>query len=73
MYPYFWGRKPYWAQRLAFEDPDPQFDEFLKAGFARVQVPARLGFEAAIDQYVFNANLPLYFGSSYLIEFATLY
>ncbi|KAG5288477.1 glycoside hydrolase family protein, putative [Histoplasma capsulatum G186AR] len=52
MYPYFWGRKPYWAQRLAFEDPDPQFDEFLKAGFARVQVPARLGFEAAIDHFL---------------------
>ncbi|QSS62251.1 glycoside hydrolase family protein, putative [Histoplasma capsulatum] len=52
MYPYFWGRKPYWAQRLAFEDPDPQFDEFLKAGFARVQVPARPGFEAAIDHFL---------------------
>ncbi|EGE77182.2 hypothetical protein BDDG_00119 [Blastomyces dermatitidis ATCC 18188] len=52
MYPYFWGRKSYWAERLAFEDPDPQFDEFLKAGFARVQVPARPGFEAAIDHFM---------------------
>ncbi|KKZ58596.1 hypothetical protein EMCG_05492 [[Emmonsia] crescens] len=52
MYPYFWGRKSFWADRLAFEDPDPQFDEFLKAGFARVQVPARPGFEAAIDHFL---------------------
>jgi hypothetical protein len=48
--PYFWGRKTQWTRRLAFDDPDPVFDEFLKAGFCRVVVPARPGFEGAIDQ-----------------------
>lgn len=69
MYPYFWGRKSYWADRLAFEDPDPQFDEFLKSGFARVQVPVRPGFEAAIDQYVPTAK---WSKSSMTQEFLTL-
>jgi len=49
-YPYFWGSKQRWTARLAFSDPDPVFDEFLKAGFCRVVVPARPGFENAVDQ-----------------------
>jgi hypothetical protein len=52
-YPYFWGRPDTWITKLTtINDPDPVFDEFLKAGFARVVVPARPGFEGAIDQYV---------------------
>jgi hypothetical protein len=47
------------VDRLAFDDPDPQFDEFLKAGFARVQVPYRLGFEAAID-LLDSSIMPIY-------------
>ncbi|PKS08535.1 hypothetical protein jhhlp_004921 [Lomentospora prolificans] len=52
MYPYFWGRKYLWADKLAIEDTDPEFEEFLKAGFCRVQVPARPGFEPAIDHFL---------------------
>jgi hypothetical protein len=51
-YPYFWGQKEQWRTRIAFDDPDPVFTEFVKAGFCRVMVPARPGFEGAIDQYV---------------------
>jgi hypothetical protein len=51
-YPYFWGRKNQWEERLAFEDPDPLFNQFLKAGFCRVSVPARPGFEGAIDHFM---------------------
>lgn len=50
-YPYFWGSKSRWLSRIAFDDPDPVFDEFLKAGFARVVIPARPGFEGAIDHF----------------------
>jgi hypothetical protein len=49
-YPYFWGAKHNWIKKLTINDPDPVFDEFLKIGFARVVVPARRGFEGAIDQ-----------------------
>ncbi|KAL8788558.1 MAG: hypothetical protein Q9213_001631 [Squamulea squamosa] len=50
-YPYYWGRKSQWAQRIAFEDTDPIFNDFLRAGYARVIVPARPGFESAIDHF----------------------
>jgi hypothetical protein len=56
-YPYFWGRKSQWDERLAFEDPDPLFNEFLKAGYCRVSVPARLGFEGAIDHFMTYGEL----------------
>lgn len=51
-YPYFWGRKSKWADRIAFEDADPVFEDFLQAGYCRVSVPARPGFEGAIDHYL---------------------
>ncbi|MFI1170387.1 hypothetical protein [Streptomyces melanogenes] len=51
-YPYFWGRKSQWDERLTYEDPDPQFNQFLKAGFCRVTVPIRPGFEGAVDHYM---------------------
>lgn len=56
-YPYFWGRKSQWDERLAFEDPDPLFNQFLKAGSCRVSVPARPGFEGAIDHFMTYGEL----------------
>lgn len=44
-YPYFWGRKPFWVNSTKLNDPDPIFESFLRAGAARVLVPARPGFE----------------------------
>jgi fibro-slime domain-containing protein len=51
-YPYFWGRKSEWPNRLAFDDPDPLFRQFLRAGYCRVVVPVREGFEGAIDHFM---------------------
>ena len=51
-YPYFWGRKDQWDERIAYEDADPVFNQFLKAGYCRVVVPARPGFEGAIDHFM---------------------
>ncbi|HOT98933.1 MAG: hypothetical protein A4E45_00983 [Methanosaeta sp. PtaB.Bin039] len=51
-YPYFWGRKEDWLERLRYENVDPTFEAFLKAGAARVVVPARPGFEPAIDHFM---------------------
>lgn len=51
-YPYFWGRKDQWDERISYDDPDPAFNEFLQAGYARVSVPARLRFEGAIDHFL---------------------
>jgi len=51
-YPYFWGRKNQWLQKVMFEDRDPQFTEFLKAGAARTLVSVRPGFEKAIIHFM---------------------
>jgi hypothetical protein len=51
LYPYFWGRKARWSTALHFQDPDPEFAAFLKAGAARVQVPVRPGFEKAVAHF----------------------
>lgn len=51
-YPYFWGRKSQWEERVAYEDSDPLFNQFLKAGYCRVVVPVRPGFEGAIDHFM---------------------
>jgi len=51
-YPYFWGRKSQWQERVAYEDVDPAFNQFLKAGYCRVVVPVRPGFEGAIDHFM---------------------
>ncbi|MFD4245824.1 hypothetical protein ACFWP3_30160 [Streptomyces sp. NPDC058525] len=56
-YPYFWGRKDKWDERLTYEDPDPQFNQFLKAGYCRVTVPVRPGFEGAVDHYMHFGEL----------------
>ena len=51
-YPYFWGQKSQWDERIAYEDVDPIFNQFLKAGYCRVVVPVRPGFEGAIDHFM---------------------
>ncbi len=51
-YPYFWGRKDTWEDRLGLEDPDPVFNDFLKAGYCRLVVPVREGFEGAVDHFM---------------------
>lgn len=51
-YPYFWGRKKQWRERLTYEDPDPVFNQFLKAGYCRAVVPVRPGFQGAVDHFM---------------------
>jgi hypothetical protein len=51
-YPYFWGRKCNWKKIYQLEDVDPLFLGFLQAGYARVVVPVRLGYESAILRFL---------------------
>lgn len=51
-YPYFWGRKQTWIDRVRYENQDPEFAEFIKAGAARVLLPVREGFEAAVEHFM---------------------
>ena len=52
LYPYFWGRRNEWSTKMLWDDPDTRFVEFLKAGAARVVVPVRPDWEAAVDHYM---------------------
>lgn len=51
-YPYFWARMEEWASRFNKEDPDYEFQQFLQAGYARVVLAVRPGFEAAVSYFV---------------------
>lgn len=51
-YPYFWGRHFDWVEDLFRNDVDPLFNNFLKAGSARVVVPVRPGFEKAVLLFI---------------------
>ncbi|MFF7647022.1 hypothetical protein [Streptomyces canus] len=57
-YPYFWARKKTWAARFGRQAADPEFRDFWRAGWARVVVPARPGFEAAIRYFLQFGTLP---------------
>jgi hypothetical protein len=50
-YPYFWGRQTSWGELILIQDTNPQFEAFLKAGAARVVIPVRPGFEAALAHF----------------------
>ena len=56
-YPYFWGRKSQWRERLSYADPDPVFNQFLKAGYCRVVVPVRPSFEGAVDHFITSGDV----------------
>jgi len=50
-YPYFWANRNRWIDLYNLDDNDPLFANFLKAGAARVIVPVRPGFEAAVAYF----------------------
>ncbi len=50
-YPYFWGRKSTWLDKVVIEDDDDDFQALLKAGYIRVQIPIRPGFVDAVDHF----------------------
>jgi hypothetical protein len=56
-YPYFWARTDTWEDRFAESDPAYQFRRFLQAGWARVVIPVRPGFETVLHYYLETGNL----------------
>jgi hypothetical protein len=50
-YPYFWARVMKWLELNAIDDVDPLFRAFLTAGWARVVVPVRPGFQSAVEHF----------------------
>jgi hypothetical protein len=50
-YPYFWGQKSQWENKILIEDTDPVYRDFLKAGYVRVVLPVRQNWNAAVDHF----------------------
>jgi hypothetical protein len=55
-YPYFWGSTALAREKMLFNHPDPTHREFLRAGYARVVIPIRPGFEADFVSFVENGS-----------------
>lgn len=55
-YPYYWGRSSEWVTRLYLKNDDALFLNFLQAGYARVVVPVRKGFEDAVNFYLLTGR-----------------
>ncbi len=51
-YPYFWGRKETWPDKIAKYDADPVHARFLEAGYARIVAPVRKGYEKHVSAYL---------------------
>jgi hypothetical protein len=60
-YPYFWGRKCTWADKIAEDTGDALFDKFMQAGSSRVQIPVAEGFE---DHMLYWENTGQLWGQS---------
>lgn len=70
-YPYFWGRQARWGELVLIQDISPQFQEFLKAGAARVVVPIRPGYEGALAHYSDTGEI--WFGKKMPDMFSEMY
>jgi len=57
IYAYFWADSGRWTELQGVEGPDADFDRFLRAGSARVLVPARPGFEGQAHLYTLFGTL----------------
>lgn len=57
-FPYFWGRKAGWIERLGLGETDPRFSAFLTAGAARVVLPVRRGYESAVERFMNTGTVP---------------
>lgn len=65
-YPYFWGSQEAASDKLLFEHPDPEHERFLRAGYARVVITVRPGFEKAFTNFVETGSLTPNFVSTYV-------
>ena len=57
-FPYFWGSRASWVSKLLNADADPQFAAFLTAGAARVVLPIRPGYQAAVERFLNTGKTP---------------
>lgn len=66
LYPYFWGSENQGRAKLLFEHLDPEHERFLRAGYVRVAITIRPGFEEAFVQLVETGSLAGVYKSRWL-------
>lgn len=57
LYPYFWGSEAIGHDKLLFEHNDPEHERFLRAGYARIVLPVRPGFEEDFTRLIETGKL----------------
>jgi hypothetical protein len=57
-YPYFWGKKKDWPIVSQLDDTDPLYQDFLQAGYCRINIPVRPGFRNSINTFLSLGVLP---------------
>jgi hypothetical protein len=66
LYPYFWGSEVQGRDKMLFEHPDPEHQNFLRAGYCRVVITVRPGFEEDFTRLVETGSLSNVYTSPYL-------
>lgn len=66
LYPYFWGSETVGRDKLLFEHPDPEHERFVRAGYARIVLTVRPGFEEAFTAMVEKGSLAGDLSSPYM-------
>ncbi len=57
LYPYFWGSETIGKDKLLFEHIDPEHERFLRAGYARIVLTIRPGFEESFTHLMEKGTL----------------
>lgn len=57
LYPYFWGSDDLGRERMLFEHPDMTHRDFLRAGYVRVVLPVRPGYEEELINFMETGTL----------------
>jgi hypothetical protein len=57
-YPYFWGAQQSWVSKLLAAESDARFASFLTSGSARVVLPIRPSYEAAVERFLNTGLTP---------------
>ena len=56
-YPYFWGRRDKWIDKINTYDNDPLFTKFLQAGSARVVIPVPPAYSDAVMYFLETGHI----------------
>lgn len=57
-FPYYWSPEHHWKEIYSYQDTDPLFQKFMQAGYARVVVPVKPGYEAKVASFFSTGIVP---------------